>query len=294
MGRIYIPSTGAQLQLPAAAIVGRSHQAHIRIERPEISRFHLMLSWSRSGWFARSLSLSGSYVNTEALRPLEDRPLKEGDHLGLGRPDTDIILIGQEPPVLFARHQETGEERHEGVDGIALPDALIFLNLDSGWMIDDANGLRTLPIIPDEQSENGSTFLEIGPWRVYIPELDARTRQGHISLEALRLHLRYSSNLEHIQLEAHIGATTRDLGIYAEFWPLLILVRARKEGDGWVNMDALARQTGLNRKCLDIYLGRVRRHLSLLGIAGAEGIIESRRGERRISLPAEALSEAVF
>lgn len=123
--------------------------------------------------------------------------------------------------------------------------------------------------------------------------MDARTRQGYTSLESLRLHLRYSSNLEHIQLEARIGAAIRDLGIYAEFWPLLILVRTRKEGDGWINMETFTRQTGLNRKGLDIYLGRIRSFL-LLGIADAERIIESRRGERRASLPAESLSEEPF
>lgn len=292
MGRVLLCSTSRSHQLPPSAVVGRSAQAHIRVDRPEISRFHLMISWGGGQWTVRPISPVGLYHNGLRLPPFEDRNLRPGDRLGLGWPETDLLLESADPPLVFARNREDGEERWESSEGLSLPQGLVRLDLEQGWVIDGEAGSRPLSPATSERNGGGSPAIELGFWEIFLPELDARTRRGSLTLAALQLRLASTENLEHVQAQIHGPTTEQDLGIHAEFWPLLLLARARRsDPEGWVEVETLMRQSGLTRKCLDVYLGRVRRHLLLAGVRDAEGIIESRRGERRVGLEPSQIVE---
>ena len=56
-----------------------------------------------------------------------------------------------------------------------------------------------------------------------------------------------------------------------------------------MSVEQLEVESGLDRKKLDIYLGRARRSLEEVGVIGADQIIEVRRGQRRLSLPSHRL-----
>ena len=244
-----------------------------------------MISWGGGHWVVRSISPVGLYLNGTRLPPFEDRPLHLGDRLGLGRAETDLELQGAEPPRVFARNRESGEERWEDSEGLLLPQGLVRPDLEQGWVIEAAGESRPLHPPAGERSGGGSPAIDLGSWEIFLPELDARTRRGSVALATVRLHLASTENLEHVAARIQSPSLEQDLGIHAEFWPLLLLARARSaEKEGWVEVERLMRQSGLTRKCLDVYLGRVRRHLLLAGIHDAESIIESRRGERRIGL----------
>lgn len=290
MGRIHLSASNSVHLLPSSTIVGRSKDTHIQVDRPEVSRIHLILFWELGGWYVRSLSQSGTYINGRPLKVAEDCPLVQGDVLGLGSPKEDLRLVGSEAPEIFARNMETGEERKEGLEGILLPEGLVRLDLEQGWVLESGGTAAPLNVWPGTSEAGGSEGMEVGSWRFYLPEMGVRTRRASPPLSQMQLRLCTSTNLEHVSVLLSAGIWEVDLGIHAEFWPLLLLARARLgTPEGWMHFDALTKQSGLTRKCLDIYFGRIRRHLILAGVQGGEGIVESRRNERRVGLASKQL-----
>lgn len=287
--------------LPVSAVIGRHPQAHIRVNsRQSISRYHCMIAWMGHNWELRPLSPGGCYVNGQRLAQLQDCILKVGDEIGLGQEIPDFIITSIDPPTLFALNPLTGEERQESPEGLILSDGIMRMDMEQGregmWVLETANGSELLNTQKTGGEERGSISLQVGDWKVYLPEQDVRTVYDPILLKDINLYLEYSSNLEHVQASVYVREEQQwTLGIHSEFWPLLLLLRARlKDPDGWIELEELQRQSGLNRKSLDVYLGRVRRHLNVIGIQDSSGIIEVRRGARRIGLLSSQLKEQSF
>lgn len=287
--------------LPVSTVIGRHLQAHIRVNsRQSISRYHCMIAWMGHNWELRPMSPGGCYINGQRLAPLQDCILNVGDAIGLGQEAPDFIITSTDPPTLFAHHSLTGEERQESQEGLILSDGIMRMDMEQGregmWVLETANGTELLNTQKTGGEEHGSISLQVGDWKVYLPEQDIRTIYDPILLKDITLYLEYSSNLEHVQASIHVRDEQQwALGIHSEFWPLLLLLRARlKDPDGWIELEELQRQSRLNRKSLDVYLGRVRRHLNVIGIQDSSDIIEVRRGARRIGLPASQLREQTF
>lgn len=165
----------------------------------------------------RSISPVGLYLNGVRLPSFEDRVLQVGDCLGLGRPEMDLQLQSAQPPRVFARNRENGEERWESSEGLLLPQGLVRLDLEQGWVIEGDRGSRPLSPPAGERSGGGSPAIDLDSWELFLPELDARTRHGLVALAALRLHLASGENLEHVSARIHGATIEQDFGIHAEF-----------------------------------------------------------------------------
>jgi FHA domain len=280
MGQVALPE-GELWRLSTTTQIGRTAPAHLRVPRAEVSRAHAQLSWESGAWQLRDLgSHNGTTVDGRSLSAGERCTLQAGASIGLGRTTGDIQLVDASPPEVFARNVDTGEERVEGDEGIALPEGLIRMDGEHGWVIDRAGALSPAP-------------AQWGPWQIFIPDRELATRaSGSLQLESLELRFRVSNNLEHVGLILVQGGRQQDLGIHSEFWPLLLLARARlRDPEGWVDIEQLARDAAMSRKSVDVYFSRVRRKLLLAEVIGADAIISCRRGERRLAVQPHQISE---
>ena len=298
MGSVKHLSTGAVRRLPCLARLGRASGSELVDDNGWVSALHATISWSNRGWALRDeQSRNGTWVNQQ---PLNSAPvmLEAGQLIGLGRPEPTWLVIETDAPVTFARREPDGLEIATDDDGaLTLPSVGAPIELrwsleQAGWVMDEAG--RDRPVRDRER------LPPDGAWTLFLSSnAEATIRMDRVmGLDDLSLGFRLSRDLEHVALAVG-GAdrnTARWLGSRVAFWPLYLLAAERlREHElaaheaGWMSVEQLEVESGLDRKKLDIYLGRARRSLEEVGVIGADQIIEVRRGQRRLSLPAHRL-----
>jgi hypothetical protein len=102
-----------------------------------------------------------------------------------------------------------------------------------------------------------------------------------------------SSDEEHVQLQAVLGATSVDLGARSHNYLLLTLARRRLEDAsagvpettcGWIYLDDLAHDPTMSGGQLNIDVFRIRRQFAALGVVDAGHIVERRPRTRQIRI----------
>jgi hypothetical protein len=102
--------------------------------------------------------------------------------------------------------------------------------------------------------------------------------------------------------EEHVVVTVIHRGLEIPLEPrehgYALLTRARQRLDdraqplaeqGWLERDQLLRMLGLDSNALNVAIYRARNQLTDAGVDGAAGIVEVRRGQRRIGLEPDRL-----
>jgi hypothetical protein len=107
-----------------------------------------------------------------------------------------------------------------------------------------------------------------------------------VDLDTARLRIVTSPDLERV--DVHVEGPTERVSLPERSWAIalyvLALARRADPDDGWIDIDLLARKTGLDRKVLDVYLLRARDALVRAGVGGGDRIVEVRRGARRLGI----------
>jgi pSer/pThr/pTyr-binding forkhead associated (FHA) protein len=85
-------------EIATSWLIGRSPNCAIAVPNPSVSRCHAVIGRSTSGGFYITDvgSSNGTFVNRRRLAPLERRPLRDGDLLGLSTVQVELFIVGCE------------------------------------------------------------------------------------------------------------------------------------------------------------------------------------------------------
>ena len=286
--------SGDRFPLAARSLVGRSRACGLRLDASAVSGEHASLRWEQGGWVLRDLgSRNGTWVASRRVAPGEQLRLEAGDELCFAGAER-WRLVDAGPPQPCAWAEDDPRALIEGRDGLlALPDAdapVLTIYRDSlGWRLDDDAGVREI--------RDGERFeFEGRAWLLSLPDALASTAElgeGGQSLALARLRFVVSQDQEHIELSLTHPRGTIELGARSHNLVLLQLARLRladlAEGlaageAGWVYLDALAGQLGVDPPYLNVLVFRARKQLAKLGLLDAATIVERRSGTGQLRI----------
>jgi hypothetical protein len=284
--------------VPARLLVGRSPACALRLGEACVSGEHATLIWSMDRWEVRDLgSRNGTWVDGRRLAAGEAATVQAGGALGFGDPEDRWELVEAGPPSAIAEELRGGALR-PAQDGIlALPDdehpeLLVYADASGRWLVEATD--QPPRAVEDEAVVTAGG----GTWRLRLPERQVGTAAMHVgaTLDTVRLRFAVSRDEEHVQVTVAARAGDTVLEVREHWYTLLTLARLRLEDagepaseQGWIERDDLLKMLGIDANALNVAIYRARRQLQASGIDGAAGLVEVRRGQRRIGVPADHL-----
>lgn len=295
MGLIKHLASGRTIVLAAHALVGRAPGCTVRLSDPASSSDHASISWNGDRWEVRDLgSTNGTFVDGAPVPPKERVQLSRGSVFRFGCDAERWELVDERGPVVIAT-TEAGELRVAEDGLLVLPNASevlvsIVLNSQGVWVFEAADGSRRRARHAERITVAGQTWeLTVPPDSPVAGTYKAKQR---LSLSTLELRFHVSQNEEHVRVDVVDGETVLALRERTAFYVLLLLARERLkdaaagklrvEEQGWYTMEDLTRDAHVDEKPLNTMIHRVRKDFAKLGIEGAEGIVERRKGLLRI------------
>lgn len=291
MGRLTHPASGATRPLAARTLVGRSRGCDVQLAGTAVSSEHAAIAWAAGGWTLRDLgSRNGTFLDGRRLSPGETAPLAVGDRIGFGEPDGAWTLDDAGSPQPIARRLTDRAERVGDGDVLALPDedapVVVITRSPDGWL-DEARG----------EAVHDRDVVNVGgePWQLWLPDEVEGTQQrpAAVSLDDVRIELAVSQDEEFVQVAVEAEGRVFTVEPRSYHYTLLTLARAWLEDDatpvaerGWVDADWLADRLRTQKRTLDVQICRIRNQFRDLGFAGAERVVERRRGTNALRLGA--------
>ncbi len=229
------------------------------------------------------------------LVPGEAWPLVAGARISFGAEEPVYLLLHPGAPGPVAR-DPSGAPR-ASVDGLlALPApedpvALVYADHDGSFVLESGDERRRV--------DDGETVVVAGVGYVLSlprPVEGTATADAGPTLDTVTLRFGVSRDEEHVAMSLlHRGKVTpmepREHG-----YVLLTLARKRLEDrgeppseQGWIDRDQLLRMLHLDANGLNVAIYRARGQLAAAGLDGAAGIVEVRRGQRRIGISPDRL-----
>jgi hypothetical protein len=271
--------------------VGRSASCRLRLAGAEVSALHAVVRWTGQAWEVRDLgSRNGVRLSGERLAPGSSRVLQVGDELGFGGATGSWTVTDVSAPEPLARGADGTWQRGEG-GLLLLPRAdqveVCVYEEAGGWVAVAGEQLRAVTD-GEELRAGGAT------WTVFLPDLIVETREDDpvvIELASAALELAVSQDEENVELTLRAGDRVLCLPHRAHLYLVLSLARARlrdvdapESERGWVYQDEVMRDHRIPIDQFNVVLFRARRQLKQAGVAGADGLIERRRGSGQLRL----------
>lgn len=284
--------------VPARLLVGRAPSCTLRLDEPHVSGEHATLLWTGKQWELKDLgSRNGTFVDGERVTPGETKVLSRGTQISFGQSDDPWELQEVEAPGAYAVHTGSGRSMTARNQMLALPDAVspevvAYPDRAGTWVMEVGDdGAR--PVVDGESVQVGDVT-----WKLYVPDAHVGTAalDSGPHIDSVTLNFDVSLDEEHVQLTVlHRGNETA-LEPREHGYTLLTLARARLEDaelppseQGWIDRDRLLKMLGTDTNGLNVAIYRARGQLSKAGVEGAAGIVEVRRGQRRIGLEPERM-----
>ncbi|MBK7537154.1 MAG: FHA domain-containing protein [Myxococcales bacterium] len=300
-------SDGTRATLLSRHMVGRSRLADLRMSEPTVSGEHAVISWTGREWRLHDLgSRNGTSLDGRRLTAGERVLLARGSLITFGQDDNAWVMTDDDEPALLALPADGGEPLVARNELLALPSdddpvAEVYRNALGEWVLEHAG--ETTRIADHHVVRVGERELVLRVPDVIATTWDSSVPSPHLS--GLTLRFSVSLDEEYVALTARSAHRDLDLGARAHHAVLLALARSRLEDQkttppassspgrlgtspesahGWVYLDDLARELGLDEQHLNVAIFRSRRQLSEAGIMGAASIVERRRPTRELRL----------
>lgn len=291
--------TTAELSVVEAEhIFGRAPTCAARVNAGYVSAQHASLRWTGGRWILRDLgSRNGTFLNGDRLNMGEERPVKAGMRVSLGKPsEGGWELIDDSSPQVMAVPVEGGEPVLLAGELLAVPSSedpqvTIYRGSESPWMLERADDATTA-------ITNHQTFTAgARTWRFSCPEgiyqTALATSPNDLEVRHLQLSFSVSRDEEHVSLRMTCGGRSFDLGARSHNYLLLTLARRRLEDSaeghpetscGWVYQEDLAAglDAGTSQVNLEVY--RLRQQFGGLGVVDAANIVERRPRTRQLRI----------
>lgn len=277
--------------MPVAArtLVGRSPACFLKLGAHEVSGEHAIVQWSGDRWTVRDLgSRNGTYLDGRRLEVGSTEDLKLGARLSFGDPEGTWVLADDGPPQpvaieLKSRDVAVAQQGLLAIPSDADPEVVVYQRGDGEWVKEEKGEMAPA-------AEQDIVYLENQAWALFLPGDVELTPVVHapMSLSEVTFRFAVSRDEEHVELTlVHRDQEVR-LEPREHLYVLLTLARARvNDGDlpdaerGWLGKDDLQRMLRMRANALNVSIHRARQQLGSVGLMGAAGIVEVRRGLRR-------------
>lgn len=289
--RVRVEATGAVVELPHRAVMGRGSEAHLRAQAPFASKLHARVEWSGEDWRIRDLgSRNGTFLNRILLDGEESRRLSVGDTIGLGDLESTLTVLTDDAPGPAAYPVEGGAPVLGSPSLLALPAPeapTVSVVFDGHWRVEDEDG--TLSPLPAD----GLLTASGRRYRVELPRPAERTPHLDVELDLPRSTLTFLVSQDEERVELVVERLRRRVRLEGREhgYLLLLLSRARREDiaqgqsdPGWRSVDELCRMLRTDPTVLNVLVYRARRQFEAAGVASAPAIVEVRRGARRLGV----------
>jgi hypothetical protein len=283
---------GALLPLAARSLVGRSPTCTLRLDDRFVSSEHAKLQWVGGAWKIRDLgSRNGTFVDGVRVEPGVMVPLAAGNRIGFGDERPNYELVDAHAPGALATDLERGTILAAVGEVLVLPDderpeLTVYPAIHGGWVAEDAEG-ETRPV-----ADQGVLVVGGRSFRLDLPVLSEATPMLDVALTLgnVAFKLGVSSDEETVLIAVHLrGQEVARLEPREHAYMLLTLARAREEdralpadARGWRDVDRLLKMLRMDNNALNVSIHRARQQLAATGLEGAAGIVETRRGQRRL------------
>jgi hypothetical protein len=291
--------TGVRSVLLSRHLVGRSKNAHLRLDELTVSGEHATIRWNGAGWEILDLaSRNGTKVDGQRIAPGERVTLHRDAVVSFGTGGHGWRLVDDGPPSTMAVPADGGAPLRAEDDFLALPgedepEVTVYRNGAGTWVIERSGDDAVRAVDGHEIVAGGRRFV------LHLAEPIAVTWEGQApaNLHGAALCFAVTRDEEHVELALVTDRLRLELGTRAHYYLLLILARARlaeaqagesdgsgESGHGWLYQDDVADMLGIERKHLNVVVYRCRRHLAAAGILNAADVIERRNDSRQIRL----------
>jgi hypothetical protein len=296
MGILKDSDSGDTIPLAARIVVGRATTASLRLVDKRVSGEHATVRWTGTGWEVRDLgSRNGTFVDGVRVGAGEAAAIRVGTRLSFGDPAPRFDVIDASAPGPVARDLRTGAWRAAEGGMLALPssdrpECVVYGDPAGGWF---AEG-------DDRRAVTDGDVLEVGgvPFALALPEMvdGTATVERSMRLDTIGLRFGVSRDEEHVALTVVHRGEPIPLEPREHGYVLLTLARQRladaaepSAEQGWVDRDRLLKMLQLDANGLNVAIYRARGQLASIGVDDAAGIVEVRRGQRRIGIAPERL-----
>ena len=284
--------------LPPRFLIGRSHAAHLRLERDDISGEHAVIEWRGSCWQLRDLaSTNGTQLNGQRLVPGEPNPLALGDRLNFGHGGEGWELEDDGEPEVFGHRMADGYEVSGRAGLLALPSddnpvaQIMHIGSDQWCCV-----MGTLEMMLEDRQH---IEIEGQRWQVFLPLNCSETRRvdavESTNVTHLALCFRVSRDEEHVAIEIERPRAESPIVIEprAHNYLLLHLARLRlqdialpKTEQGWVSRSDVATDLRVDPTHLNVQIFRLRRSFAEVGVVDVGNLVETRGrpGQMRIGV----------
>lgn len=286
-------ASGRAYRLSAHCLIGRAATCAVRLDSELTSNLHAEVRWNGSAWELRDLgSLNGTFVDDEPIETGGRRPIETGTQIAFGDRQERFQVMDDSPPVAMAIRQD-GHAVAARNGFLLLPDeesplCQVFQDASDRWVAEATDGQ------PQGLLDGGTLQLGGETWTLELPVVTKGTAPLGMSLDSLTLRLWTSRHGEHIEVELVQGSTSKRLESRSHDVLLLRLAQVRLEDQknrelsereqGWVHVETLIKDLGVNRNWIDVSVFRVRQVFAEAKVRGAAGLIERRRDSGEIRL----------
>lgn len=270
------------------------------IDKPYISKLHAAIEWTGSHWCLKSLGLNGTWINGSHLNQGDSRDLHIHDDIHfaeIGDPGFTVADLTPPCDMLWPMDQTLDQlkpiplSRYHLLPDTNNPELALFLDDSTQLWYSEALNQEQDPeprkITDGDQLEFGGIRWQFVQVQIYGP---TEAKSSH-HLNDYRFIFHLSLDEETTQLELH-HQQTLDFGARTHNYLLLQLARHRAEdvargldgeSQGWVYVDQLAAELGLDITHLNIQIFRVRKQLAdnLPNVLSQQSLIERRGGKLR-------------
>lgn len=292
MARLERLSDGSVLPLAAQCLVGRSAACGLVLEDRFVSSEHAKILWMNGTWRVRDLgSRNGTFVNGQRAEPGCLEVLEVGARLGFGSTEEVFELVDASAPGAMAVDLETRQVVAADGEMLALPsdddpEVTLYPSATGGWVAERASG--------EVRGVHDQSVLVVDgrSYRLDLPVLSEATPMVDVALALENVHLRFHVSADEERVEVSVllrGEVKAHLESREHGYLLLTLARARLEDAdapprerGWRRVEQILRMLKIDQNTLNVSIHRARQHLASTGLEGAAGVIETRRGYRRL------------
>ncbi len=281
--------------LPAQSVIGRSRSCGVRVDDHFASGEHAKLMWTGSQWIIRDLgSRNGTFVDGKRLEPGKPAKLVNGTRIGFGEEDGPWVLVDDAAPGALATEVDSGDVRTAVGELLVLPDddnPMVSVYPDpagQGWVVESDDGATKRV---DDQS-----ILSVGAaaWRLELPVISEATPMVDVAmtLDTVDLRLAVTRDEERVEITVLLRGIETKLEPREHGYLILTLARAmREDADkspedrGWRSIPELSKMLRMEANAINVAIHRARQQLAAIGLEGAAGLVQVRRGQRRLGTP---------
>ncbi len=291
MGTLTRLRDSAPIPLISSALVGRAASAWLRLDGPFASNDHAQLWFRDQAWMLKDAgSKNGTFVDGCPLQPGRAVVLACGARIAFGELEPSYQVADVEPPRPIAQDVVTNEIIVGDADGVALPEAsrpVALLHRGSGgWLFESSSG--EVEEVEDLETVRVAARL----FRLFLPGVSSPTPELDTSFSLRNARFRFRLGKKDADVAVEVLFQGREIARLesCEYGALLLALARAQLADrscspdqrGWRSVAELCEILGMNAPALDVATYRARKSMAATRLLGAAGLIEVKRGWRRL------------